>query len=101
MSTTTLLLRSQAPPVSVCAPPAVHEAWTGELAFGDLTAAQIFFQLVQQEGGVLTPEGCDPRYAAVMEGCLHREAAQRWCFAKVLAALRSLLAEENAKSQAS
>ena len=73
--------------------PAVHELWTGELAYSDMPAAQVYFELVQRGAGLQIPEGCEPRYAAVMQACMRRREEERWAFDRILAALRALVAE--------
>ena len=67
------------------------ELWLNEYAFDDMSAAQIFYTVVQQKQAPHAPEDCPKTYAEIINGCLVMEPEGRWDFNTILRELRVLI----------
>ncbi|KAL4553384.1 hypothetical protein Ndes2526B_g03247 [Nannochloris sp. 'desiccata'] len=67
------------------------ELWEGESAFEDMTAAQVFYSVVQLKQQPRLPADCPKKYAALIRGCLKQEPEERIDFKHILKQLREIL----------
>ncbi|KAL4540218.1 hypothetical protein Ndes2526A_g03213 [Nannochloris sp. 'desiccata'] len=67
------------------------ELWEGESAFEDMTAAQVFYSVVQLKQQPRLPADCPKKYAALIRGCLKQKPEERIDFKHILKQLREIL----------
>lgn len=66
------------------------ELWSGDTVFGDMSAAAIYFSLVQNGEVPKVPGHCPPRYAAAVARCLAIDPEARWDFGSIVEELRGM-----------
>jgi len=69
------------------------ELWEGESAFNDMTAAQVYYSIVQLKQQPRLPADCPEKFAALLRGCLKQEPQERLDFKQILTQLREILGE--------
>jgi serine/threonine protein kinase len=69
------------------------ELWEGASAFDDMTAAQIYYSIVQLKQQPKLPADCPGKYAVLIQGCLTQDPSERIDFKQILQQLRNVLDE--------
>lgn len=72
----------------------IWEVWTGEPAFGHLTFAEIFAQVVVHQARPPLPPDMPPALAQLMQACWDPEPTKRPDMRTALAHIEAMMAEE-------